>query len=311
MRAVGPARTTPGSTRTNTTRWVARAISIAAAAVLAATGLATAEPVYASSTTVSTHYLVRYLPAAGEHADGYDRSKFRLWVDADHDGCDTRQEVLIAEALTKPKIGAGCTLRGGAWRSRYDGVRTSDPSTFDVDHMVPLDEAWQSGAWKWSPEKRQAYANDLGYKASLIAVTAASNGSKGDREPQDWMPARSGYQCAYVTRWVAVKWRWQLRVDSAERAWLTAELKACSWPRVVKPTFPQIPNSSSASGGSGGSSSGAGSSGGTSGGSSQVSYYVHPGAFCSEHWQYGRTAGGTLMRCTTTSTDARFRWRSA
>jgi len=307
VRAVVPASTT-GSSRLNPTTWVARAISVAAAAVLAATGVAAAAPAYAASETVSTHYLVRYLPAAGEHAVGYDRTKFRLWVDADHDGCDTRDEVLISEAVSKPGIGAGCTLRGGTWRSRYDGVRTGDPSTFDVDHMVPLDEAWQSGAWKWSPEKRQAYANDLGYKASLIAVTASSNRSKGDREPQDWMPARSGYGCGYVKRWVAVKWRWQLRVDSAERAWLTAELKACSWPRVVKPPFPHVPR---ASGGSGGSSTGAGSSGGSSGGSSQVTYYVHPGAFCSEQWQYGRTSAGTLMRCTTTSTDARFRWRSA
>lgn len=308
MRAVAPAGTTRGSTTTNTTTRVARAISVAVAALLAATGLAAAEPAYAASNTVSTHYLVRYLPAAGEHVDGYDRTKFRLWVDADHDGCDTRDEVLIAEAVSKPGIGPGCTLRGGAWRSRYDGIRTSDPSTFDVDHLVPLDEAWQSGAWQWSPEKRQAYANDLGYKASLIAVTASSNRSKGDREPQDWMPARSGYQCAYVKRWVAVKWRWQLHVDSAERTWLTAELRACGWPRVAKPAFPHI---ASSSGGSGGSSTGAGSSDGTSGGSSPVSYYVHPGAYCSEHWQYGRTSAGTLMRCTTTSTDARFRWRSA
>jgi hypothetical protein len=108
------------------------------------------------------------------------------------------------------------------------------------------------------------------------------------------MPARSGYQCAYVKRWVAVKWRWQLHVDSAERAWLTAELRACGWPRVVKPAFPQISSPSSSSGGTG-----------------PVSYDVRPGAYCSEHWQYGRTSAGTLMRCTTTSTDARFRWRSA
>jgi hypothetical protein len=306
VRAVAPGGTTRGSTTANTTTRVARAISIAVAVLLAATGLAATEPAQAASITVSTRYLVRYLPAAGEHVDGYDRTKFRLWVDADHDGCDTRDEVLIAEAVTKPGVGPGCTLRGGTWRSRYDGIRTSDPSTFDVDHMVPLDEAWQSGAWQWSPEKRQAYANDLGYKASLIAVTASSNRSKGDREPQDWMPARSGYQCAYVKRWVAVKWRWQLHVDSAERGWLTAELRACGWPRVVKPAFPHIPSSSSASsssGGSGGPSAGAGSS--------QVSYYVHPGAFCSEHWRYGRTSAGTLMRCTTTSTDTRFRWRSA
>jgi len=96
--------------------------------------------------------------------------------------------VLIKEAADKPRVRSGCGLRGGAWWSRYDGVRTSDPSSFDVDHLVPLNEAWQSGAWTWSSAKRKAYANDLGYQASLIAVSASSNRSKSDRETQDWMP---------------------------------------------------------------------------------------------------------------------------
>ena len=126
---------------------------------------------------------MHYLPGAREHVAGYDRAKFRLWVDADHDGCDTRDEVLIKEAVVKPRVGAGCTLQGGEWRSRYDGLVTKDPSSFDIDHMVPLNEAWQSGAWTWSAAKRQAFANDLGYQASLIAVSASSNRSKGDSEP--------------------------------------------------------------------------------------------------------------------------------
>lgn len=289
--------------RVNT--WAARAVTTIVSVVLAAVGLgAAAGPASAASNTISTRYLVNYLPAAREHVAGYDRAKFRLWIDADHDGCDTRDEVLIKEAVVKPRVSAGCDLRGGQWRSKYDGVVTGDPSSFDIDHMVPLNEAWQSGAWKWSSDKRRAYANDLGYKASLIAVSASSNRSKGDREPQTWMPARPGYQCGYAKRWVAVKWRWQLRVDAAERAWLHTELKACGWPRVVKPDKPVIPSSGGTSGGSGG-----GGTGSVTG--SLVSYAVHPGAFCSEHWQYGHTSAGTLMRCTTTSTDSRFRWRSA
>jgi hypothetical protein len=264
-----------------------------------------AAPANAASKTISTRYLVNYLPGAREHVDGYDRAKFRLWVDADHDGCDTRDEVLTKEAIVQPWIAPGCVLRGGEWRSEYDGVVTRDASTFDIDHMVPLNEAWQSGAWKWTAAKRQAYANDLGYKASLIAVSASSNRSKGDREPQSWMPLRPGYQCGYAKRWVAVKWRWQLRVDAAERAWLATELKACGWPRVVKPGKPVIPST----GGSTGDRGSGGGSGPVTG--SPVNYAVHPGAFCSEHWQYGHTSAGTLMRCTTTATDSRFRWRSA
>lgn len=288
----------------NTPTWVARALSVTAAALLAVTGLATPTPAQAASNTVSTRYLVHHLPGAREHLAGYDRAKFRLWVDADHDGCDSRDEVLIREAVIKPRVIAGCTLRGGEWRSKYDGLVTKDPSSFDIDHMVPLNEAWQSGAWAWSAAKRRAFANDLGYKSSLIAVSASSNRSKGDREPQNWMPSMPGYQCGYAKRWVAVKWRWQLRVDAAERSWLAAELKACDWPRVVKPAKPVIPSSGGSTG-----SAGSGGSGPVIG--SPVTYAVHPGAFCSEHWRYGHTSTGTLMRCTTTATDSHFRWRSA
>ena len=77
---------------------------------------------------------------------GYDRSLFRHWVDADGDGCDTRREVLIAEAVTAPTIGAGCALSGGRWRSVYDhATETGSGRGFDVDHLVPLAEAWESG----------------------------------------------------------------------------------------------------------------------------------------------------------------------
>jgi len=176
---------------------------------------------------MSTKYLLNHLATGSEHTAGYDRAEFSHWADADSDGCDARDEVLISEATTKPQVRSSCTLRGGTWRSRYDGVTTGNPSTFDVDHMVPLNEAWQSGAWGWSAVKRKAYANDLGYKASLVAVSASSNRSKGDREPQAWMPDRVAYACTYLKQWVAVKWRWQLKVNAAERSFLDQELKGC------------------------------------------------------------------------------------
>jgi hypothetical protein len=280
-----------------------RGIVSLATGTLVATGLAgVAAAPSAAVTTMSTRYMLNHLASASEHPAGYDRAKFTLWIDADHDGCDTRDEVLIQEATTRPHVGAGCALSGGKWRSRYDGVTTTDPSTFDIDHLVPLNEAWQSGAWKWSSATRKAYANDLGYRADLIAVTAHENRSKGDQEPQDWMPERSAYACTYVKNWVAVKWRWHLKVNATERAFLTSALANCGWPRVPKPTRPTI------------------STGGTvtptptptpTTGPGMVSYAVHPGAFCSKHWQYGYTSAGTLMRCTTTSTGARLRSRSA
>ena len=233
---------------------------------------------------MSTKSMLGQLVTASEHAAGYDRAKFTLWTDADHDGCDTRDEVLIQEATTRPHVGAGCALTGGTWRSRYDGVITADPSTFDIDHLVPLNEAWQSGAWNWSSATRRAYANDLSYRADLIAVTAHENRSKGDREPQDWMPDRTAYACTYLKHWVAVKWRWHLTVNATERSFLTSRLTTCGWPRDPTPTRPTI-----VSGGTGTPSPTP--TPGPSTGSGTVSYAVHPGAFCSEHWRV-RLHGG-------------------
>lgn len=231
---------------------------VALCAVLASLAAAVvAPPAEATTTTVSTQYLLNHLTVAAEHATGYQRSKFTLWVDADHDGCDTRREVLIAEAVVKPAVRSGCTLTGGRWTSKYDGVSTTDPSTFDIDHLVPLAEAWQSGAWRWDANTRMRYANDLGYAADLVAVTAHTNRSKGDREPQAWLPPRASFDCTYMAWWVAVKWRWQLRANAAEKSFLTTRLSACGWPRVTRPARPTLHYASSTggTGSTGGSSS--------------------------------------------------------
>jgi hypothetical protein len=199
-----------------------------------------AVPAAAATVSVSTRSLLSQLSVAGEHNTGYARSKFAGWIDADHDGCDTRKEVLVAEATTRPHVGAGCTLSGGRWFSRYDGVHTTDPSAFDIDHLVPLAEVWASGAYRWNADTRKRYANDLGYGATLIAVTAHSNRSKGEQEPQSWLPPRRSYDCTYLAHWVAVKWRWHLAVNSTEKSFLTSHLRGCGWPLIAKPSRPSI-----------------------------------------------------------------------
>jgi hypothetical protein len=284
---------------------LSRGLIGALSTVLLAAGLtaATGGPAAAAS-TISSKYLLKHLASTSEHPAGYARSKFTLWTDADHDGCDTRDEVLIAEGAKRPSVGAGCALTGGRWVSKYDGLSVTNPTGFDIDHLVPLNEAWQSGAWHWSSATRKAYANDLGYAASLIAVSAHSNRSKGDREPQDWMPERAAYSCQYVSRWVAVKWRWHLGVNSTERSYLSRELASCGWPRVAKPTRPAITTGSSGAAPAPAPTPSTPTAG-------TVDYVVHPGAYCSEHGSYGYTSAGTRMQCTTTATDSRYRWRSA
>ena len=113
----------------------------------------------------------RILWIALDEMRGYDRDLFGDWVDADKDGCDTRAEVLIREALIKPKIGNKCKLSGGKWLSSYDGLYYNDASKLDVDHLVPLGEAWRSGAWAWTKMERVAFANYLDDEIALNAVT--------------------------------------------------------------------------------------------------------------------------------------------
>ena len=149
-----------------------------------------------------------------ERREGYDRELFRHWIDADGDGCDTRDEVLLAEAVREPTVGDGCALTGGRWRSWYDGARWSDTSDLDVDHVVALAEAWDSGAHRWADTVRERFANDLGDPRSLVAVTDEVNASKSDRDVREWLPDRR--ICRYARNWVVVKLRWRLSVDRRE-----------------------------------------------------------------------------------------------
>jgi hypothetical protein len=152
-----------------------------------------------------------------DRTGGYDRDLFAVWVDADGDGCDTRDEVLLAENLAPAESGsAGCLPIPGLWRSAYDGVDITAPSQLDVDHLVSLKEAWDSGAWSWSPERRIAYANDLTDGRTLVAVSATSNRSKGDRDPSNWIPDDDQAVCQFVGDWIAVKARWSMSMDQSE-----------------------------------------------------------------------------------------------
>ncbi|MFF5893981.1 HNH endonuclease family protein [Streptomyces globisporus] len=161
---------------------------------------------------------VGLVEVAEEDRTGYTRSSFKHWnsgADAT-DGCNTRNEVLLAEAVVAPTVGAGCKLTGGTWTSYYDGQEITSAGALDIDHMVPLAEAWDSGASAWTAARREAYANDQGAHVSLVAVTARSNRQKSDQDPSDWMPPSPDAQCRYIGEWVSTKLRWQLTADGRE-----------------------------------------------------------------------------------------------
>ncbi|MGB8943567.1 MAG: HNH endonuclease family protein [Streptomyces sp.] len=170
---------------------------------------------------------LKSLTIKDEDRTGYERTSFKHWVDADKDGCTTRAEVLKAEALTAPEQGPKCKLTGGRWYSEYDDQYVEGPSGLDIDHRIPLAEAWDSGASTWTAAERQAYANDLGDERALIAVTAKSNRSKSDQDPSTWMPPAEGNRCEYVAQWVAIKTRWKLAIDSSEEAALAENSTRC------------------------------------------------------------------------------------
>ncbi|MDJ1645376.1 HNH endonuclease family protein [Streptomyces pakalii] len=171
---------------------------------------------------------IREIPVADEKRTGYERDSFKHWVDEDDDGCPTRQEVLLAEAVTAPEQGDRCTISGGSWLSYYDEAEVTDAKKLDIDHMVPLAEAWDSGARDWTPERREAYANDLGSERSLVAVTAKTNRSKADKDPAAWMPPAQSATCTYLDDWTATKLRWELSADEAEQVALLELAEPCA-----------------------------------------------------------------------------------
>ncbi|HEY9476571.1 MAG TPA: HNH endonuclease family protein [Mycobacteriales bacterium] len=194
-------------------RTLLRAISVTAGAVVAAGVFAVPS---AHADTLTVQQALASLSTATEVRTGYSRSLFPLWVDADGDGCNTREEVLIAESTITPSIGSGCSV-SGKWFSYYDGATWTAASDVDIDHLVPLAEAWDSGARTWTTSVRQAYANDLGDPRTLVAVTDNVNQSKGDADPAQWLPPLASVHCRYLNEWVAIKYRWRLSVDTTER----------------------------------------------------------------------------------------------
>lgn len=151
-----------------------------------------------------------------ENGSGYNRSLFEHWVDADSNGCNTRYEVLIRDSDVRPTVSPGCSLSGGSWYSAYDGFISADSGTFDIDHLIPLKEAWDSGARNWTDGRRKLFANDLTDRRTLIAVSASSNRGKSDNDPSNWLPSNEAYVCPYIIDWTDVKAKWGLTMDQSE-----------------------------------------------------------------------------------------------
>ncbi|QNP63093.1 HNH endonuclease family protein [Streptomyces genisteinicus] len=205
------------------------AVAVAASA-LAATGLlatapaAQAAPPTPVSAATARSYLSQLTVAAEGSSSGYSRDLFPHWI-TQSGACNTREVVLKRDG-SNVQQDSSCAAVSGSWFSPYDGATWSAASDVDIDHVVPLAEAWRSGANSWSTSTRQAFANDL-TRPQLIAVTDNVNQSKGDQDPADWMPSVSSYRCVYARMWVHTKHHWNLKVDSAEKSALQSVLNGC------------------------------------------------------------------------------------
>ncbi|GAA3678598.1 HNH endonuclease family protein [Nonomuraea antimicrobica] len=158
---------------------------------------------------------------------GYSRARFPHWSQQG-DGCDTR-EVVLARDGADVKQDENCRAISGTWHSEYDGRDFTSASALDIDHMVPLAQAWRSGANTWTDARRRQFANDLD-GPQLIAVSAASNRSKGDQSPDQWRPPLRSYWCTYSRAWIDIKSRYELSVTEPEREALAEMLTTCYTP---------------------------------------------------------------------------------
>jgi len=154
---------------------------------------------------------------------GYSRQRFPHW-DRTGANCNVRDTVLQRDGRDVQLD--GCNVVGGEWFSVYDNKTLTDPSEVDIDHIVPLANAWRSGAASWTDKQRGEFANDL-TRPQLIAVSRTSNRAKGDQDPSQWKPPNRDYWCTYAENWIAVKHHWQLSVTSAEKAALSDMLETC------------------------------------------------------------------------------------
>lgn len=170
----------------------------------------------------------------------YISGRFREGLDLDGDGCDTKQEILFQKSEVPATVEGDCTVISGQWTSYYDNVIHVDPAATELEHLVPLKEAWISGAWSWSDAQRDAFANDTDDSRTLNIVTPGISAVKADKDPAGWVPQLpfENTRCVYASQWIVVKLRWNLAIDPAEKTALQKALAQCFQPTAVVPVFP-------------------------------------------------------------------------
>ncbi len=153
--------------------------------------------------------------------EDYERDKhFGPWVNdpKDNNCYNTRAKVLIRDSVAKVTFkGPGnCSVATGAWKDPYTQTTYRSSADVQIDHYVPLKNAYVSGAWKWNFYTRCLYANYMGNSIHLASVQGLANMAKGDKSPERWLPPNQSYRCEYVRNWLIIKLIWNLELSTAE-----------------------------------------------------------------------------------------------
>ncbi|MFF0878285.1 HNH endonuclease family protein [Micromonospora aurantiaca (nom. illeg.)] len=197
----------------------------AALAVVSGQSASATPPGIPSKATAQSQLNAMTVAAQGSMA-GYSRDLFPHWITITGT-CNTREQVLKRDG-TSVVVNSSCAATSGRWYSPYDGATWYAASDVDIDHVVPLAEAWRSGADSWTTSRRQSFANDL-TRPQLIAVTDNVNQSKGDQDPSTWQPSLTSYRCTYSKMWITVKYNWGLTLQSSEKSALQDMLNTCAF----------------------------------------------------------------------------------
>jgi hypothetical protein len=216
-------------------RWEIR-LAIGLLAAFSVSGIAApAQAIrFSEATEVTATSVLSSLPVKGRAAKtGYSRSQFgQAWADVDRNGCDTRNDMLKRD-LTNIEFKVktrDCVVLSGVLLDRYSGetinfVRGNVTSMeVQIDHVVALSNAWQTGAFKLTLMQRTAFAND---PLNLFAVKGRLNSQKGDGDAATWLPPLKSFRCSYVAQQIAVKAKYSLWVTAPEKEAMTRILAAC------------------------------------------------------------------------------------
>lgn len=173
---------------------------------------------------------LQQLPVTAENGADYRRAAFgKGWKDLDGNGCSTRNEIL-ARDLKDTHSSDGCTITSGILDDPYTGQRINftrgekSSQAVQIDHQVPLSQAWASGARDWDKNRRVEFAND---PENLLAVDGSANQAKQDQDAAQWLPKNADYQCTYISHQVSIKAKYGLSVDQREHDILDQMLHQC------------------------------------------------------------------------------------